>query len=128
MTPSHPSVVDVPFVHLQGGTEDYSVYTDANWGAALFLSTSNTPSALPGVVSFGIGNSFVDLAYVTSLMANAGGEAVLPITSPAGFGGGARLYWQVITYDVNSLSFPVEVSNVGSVLSEILRDPPFSLK
>lgn len=116
VTASHPSVVEVPFVHLQGASEDYAAYTDVNWSTAYFVSTSNSPAVLPGVVSFGIGNNFNDLIYVTTLVAGQGGETILPITAPVGFGGGARLHWQVVSYDQSNVTFPVEVSNVGSVL------------
>lgn len=116
VTASHPSVMSVPFVHLQGGAEDYSVFTDAGWKADLFLSTSNAPSALPGIVSLGIGNNFANLVHVLTMTANQGGEATLSITAPVGLGGGTQIHWQAVTYSSSGLTLPLESSSVGTVM------------
>jgi hypothetical protein len=68
-----------------------------------------------GVVTLGIGNAFANLVYFTTVTANSGGQADMPLTTPTGFGGGTTLHWQAITYDPANLTVPLEVSNVASV-------------
>jgi len=117
ITGNHPSVLETPTVHFVGGSEDYIAHTDKNWTALYFLSTEPGPSALPGIVTWDIGNNFNSGPYqIVGLVADTKGEAKLNITMPSGLGAGTFLYWQLVTYDPSSLSLPLETSNFGSVV------------
>lgn len=110
---AHPSVLEAPFLHPVTFPIDYRVYTDRNWIASLFLSTSLTPSAFPGTVSFGIGNNFSELFFLTNLFADNTGFAKINITMPPGAPSGLQIHWQAATWTPSG-SLPFEVSNVGS--------------
>ncbi len=109
---NHPSEIEVPIFAVRNFPTDYEVHSDKAWLAALFISTSNAPSTIPGVVSLGIGNNFNELLQIAALPCDARGYAKLTLTPPAHLPVGFKVYWQAVTYDPNNLQLPLEVSNV----------------
>ncbi|MEM7205074.1 MAG: M12 family metallo-peptidase [Planctomycetota bacterium] len=111
ITGNHPSVIEVPVVAQRGVTDDYTIHTDRNWGAFLFISLSNQPSVLPGTVSFTIGNGFTELFYVLPILADNTGTAVAQIEMSS-LAPSASLYWQAVTTGPGA-TLPFEVTNEG---------------
>lgn len=117
VTGNHPSVLVAPTVHFQGTTDSYSVHTDKGWLAAYFLATAPGASAIPGLVSLGIGAGFTAGPFgVVTLPAGNNGAANLDVAMPTGLQLGTFLYWQLVTYDPLSITVPLEVSNVATVV------------
>ena len=110
---THPSVLMGPFFHVRGLQQPYTFHTDRNWVAALFVSTSNTPSVLPGVVSMGIGAGFSDLTLIGNLPADNTGTTSVSLTIPTSIPTGLLLYFQGITFALPVT--PLETSNVLNV-------------
>ncbi len=115
VTGTHPSVLVTPFLHPRGFPIDYVVYTDNAWIAALFLSTSNTPSVLPGIVNLSIGASFTQLWHLVTMVADNTGYATVPITIPNSAPAFFPLYWQAVTFDGANVVLPFETSNAATV-------------
>ena len=87
---------------------------DTGWDALLFLSTSNRPSVLPGIVSLGIADNFMLLFQAGAASLDLHGSASFPVTLPNTVPGG-MYYFQAITYDPTNITVPLEVSNVFAV-------------
>lgn len=118
ITGNHPSVLETPTVHFVSTSEDYVAHTDKNWSVLYFLATANGASAIPGIVSWDIGNNFASGPYqVIGMVADTKGEATLSLTMPAGMTPGTFLYWQLVTYNPSALSLPLEVSNYMAVIT-----------
>ncbi len=112
ITGNHPGVFVAPILVLRQLAFDYDVHTDRNWVAALFVSPSNTPSALPGVVSLGIGAGFTSLTPLMNVAADNTGRARVSLTLPLTVPSSTPLYWQAITFG-QSITLPLEVTNVA---------------
>ena len=116
VTGNHPSFLEAPTLHARGTSADYIAHTDAGWVALYFVSDASGPSVLPGLVSFGIGNSFASGPYqVAAVAASASGDATLTVAMPMSAPSGSFLHWQLATYDPTQLTIPVETSNVKAV-------------
>ena len=109
---SHPSVLLAPAIQSQG-TQDYTLYTDRQWTGVLLLSTSNSASSLPGTVSLGIGNGFLELVQFGAQTADTSGITSFTVPNPGALL--QTLHFQAITLDLGSVSTPLEVSNTASV-------------
>ena len=102
-----------PPTQQPGATDSYELFTERRWTAVFVASPSNQPSVLPGIVTLGIGSGFGSLVWMATLRADTRGYLEVPVPNPGGLG--TIVYWQVLTFDPNSLSVPFEVSNVSSV-------------
>jgi len=109
---NHPSMLEVPVIHPRGTQLPYRAYTDRNWNVIYLFSASNAPSAFPGLVSLGIGNGFTDLTQLVLLPADSAGVAEVQLMMPNGIPPGS-LYWQLVTFDPNNITTPLEVSNAA---------------
>jgi choice-of-anchor B domain-containing protein len=76
------------------------------------LGFTEIPSVVPGKVSFDIGNNFVDLIFLPSMVANGAGVNGFPVNMPAA-GLGVTLYWQVAVVDPQQ-GLPAMVTPVTS--------------
>ena len=114
---NHPSVLDLSPLLLRNFPLPLTMHSDVNWVGLPFLSTSNAPSAAPGLVSLGIGNNFTDLLQLSFLVGGTNGAASYGIAMPADAPVGIYVYTQMVTFDPTNLVLPLEVSNV--VRSEI---------
>ena len=108
---AHPPV-------LQGATLLFSVtgatdafFTDANWLGVYWLSGSNKPSKIQGIVDLGIGNAFTNLFLFHTFVGDKAGQHVYSWGIPSGLGG-TMIYMQFIATD--GKKFPFESSNVLS--------------
>lgn len=112
VTGNHPSVLRGPAIAIRGfPSSPFEIHTDKNWQAVIFLSTSNSPSAVRNVVSLGIGANFTRLWELTTLTGGADGHAKFPITWPKNMLN-PPLWFQAVTFDPNNPRLPVETSNV----------------
>ncbi|MFQ5506129.1 MAG: M12 family metallo-peptidase [Planctomycetota bacterium] len=115
VTGNHPSVVSIPSIVVRGFSYPLAVHTDKAWMAVLMLSASNRASAVSGIVNLGIGNNFTELVQLAVLTGDSKGSGALklmiPKTAPA-----FRAFWQAVTLNPSKVSFPLEVSNVSSML------------
>jgi subtilisin family serine protease len=109
-TGTHPALLTGPSIILRGTTGSFIVYGERNWFSLLFLSTSNFPSSIPGVVDFEIGNSFLSLWQILSLSHDAQGIGRFQIPIHATFPRWAH-YFELITVDPLNLTLPLETSN-----------------
>jgi hypothetical protein len=109
----HPAQLDGRVIVVRSDTQpyDYKLYTDANWVGLLFVSMSNQPSILPGIASFGIGNNFADLVFVTPMTADNRGfsqlNLVFPTTLPS-----VGVYFQAGCLSATAPVLPAEMTNV----------------
>jgi hypothetical protein len=79
--------------------------------AFVFLSGSNLPSNLPGLLSLGIGNNFSNLFQLTTLSIGASGHAGLSL-SVSGVPTSTTIYMQTAVWDVSAGVLPLVSSNV----------------
>ncbi len=116
ITGTHPAALVTPFAHVGGITAEYTVWTDRGWKGLYFVSPSITPSPLPGVVNFGIGNNFTELVFLLERTADNGGYMKLDVTAPI-ITSATALFWQVLVFDPAQFppALPLEVSNVSAV-------------
>jgi len=118
---TNPAVLVGPTIHTTGTTQNYT-----NWGGSstdncvfhMFISASNTPSALPGVVTMGIGNGFTSFFLLAAIPTDTGGQANLPFNIPVG---GvpplSTLFYQSIQIcDSTTLPWDDDLTNVINVL------------
>ena len=117
ITAVSPSILAVSnFFHNSGTTVNYQTYTQAFWNALYVFSMSNQPSVVPGVLSLELGNNFTESVFVTTIQADAGGLADLPLFIGISGLGTVTGYWQVITYDPFNITLPLEVTNQAIVI------------
>jgi hypothetical protein len=96
---------------VRGFPMPYRVHSDKAWFALLYVSSSNQPSSLPGVVDLKIGNGFTDLFLLSLLNADHRGVAEIQINVPGSIPISTTFHLQAITFDVNNFTLPLEVSN-----------------
>ncbi len=111
---THPSVVAISPLIVRGSLARVEVHSDANWVANMLLSVSNAPSAVPGVVSLGIGNGFTQLTDFGLIFCDTNGGGQIQFTVPADLPAGLDIHWQAITLDPTNITLPLEVSNVAT--------------
>lgn len=114
ITGNHPAVLVLGPVWFRGINAVIAVNSDRNWLSALFFSTSNTPSSLPGIISLGIGNNFSDLVFVGNVPSGTNGNGLKVVFVPLSIPAGTTLYWQAGSIDPGNPMLPIEVSNVDS--------------
>ena len=108
--------VSQPHLIGQGWLFSLTAYKDSVWSGPghvvlVYLSGYNVASKLPGVVDLGIGNNFTNLAFVTSVVTDARGEASYSWTMPYGFAN-YSFYFQGVAVDPKNLKFPLATSQV----------------
>lgn len=108
---NHPSELVISQILPRGFTGRVTLHSDRSWVGAVLLSSSNAPSAVPGLVSLGIGNGFTDLFELGILACGTDGAAVVNFLVP-GSAPQITVYWQAVTLDPTNLVVPLEVSNV----------------
>jgi hypothetical protein len=114
VTGNHPSVMVLGPFWFRGISPPITVYSDRNWQSALFFSTSNAPSSLPGIISLGIGNAFQSLIHAGNVFHGNDGYGFKSVYLPLSLPTGITLYWQAASLDSSSPTLPIEVSNVDS--------------
>lgn len=107
----HPGFIDAPTVAFRTVAFNQVFWSDRNWSVALFVSTSNVPSSLPGIVNLGIGNAFAELFYINTVGCDTGGRGVKTLLFPASFPVG-NYYFQGIPYNPAAPTLPLETTNV----------------
>ena len=90
---------------------DFTVGAGVGDVAFVFLSGSNLPSDLPGLLSLGIGNNFSNLFQLAQLPIDADGHASLSL-SVSGVPTGTTIYLQAAVWDVSSGVLPLVSTNV----------------
>ncbi len=109
----HPMQLIAPAFSIRAFPTNINGIGDRNWVTVLYMSTSTTPSILPGLVNLSLGNNFAEL-YQLAVLGNDGrGTWVLPVIVPASVPAGLVLLWQAITVDPLNLVAPIEASNRG---------------
>ncbi len=108
---NHPSSLVISPLLARGYDARVELHSDRNWLGAVFLSSSSAPSALPGIVSLGIGAGFTDLAELAVVGCAANGAATLVFPLPAS-APQITVYWQAVTLDPANPTLPLETSNV----------------
>ena len=114
ITGNHPPVLALGPFWFRGIPATVGVYADRNWLSALFFSTSNVPSSLPGIIDLGIGNGFGELVFAGNVAAGANGSGLKVVYVPLAIPSGTTLYWQAGSIDPGNPTLPIETSNVDS--------------
>jgi hypothetical protein len=115
VTGNHPSVlVTEAFVNGADPLE-FMAHSDKEWFAFLLTSPFDTPSTFPGIVDLGIGNNFSRLIQVKLRQVGTDGAHLFQVTLPPTFPRPGVLHWQMLTFDGDNATLPLEVSNVQSV-------------
>ncbi len=109
--PSHPPKLFGPGLLTTFRTVDDDLWTDNGWIGIYYVSTSNQPSVIPGVVSLGIGNQFGILLPFGSFVGDKVGHASLRWVVPFGLAG-KTFHWQAVVLDPKNVKFPLEVTKV----------------
>jgi hypothetical protein len=114
---NHPCVLELSPVLLRGFPLPLTMRSDAGWVGLPYLSFSNAPSVVPGLVNLGIGNAFAELIQLSFLVAGGNGSASYGLALPQEAPPGAYIYTQLVAFNPANIVLPLEVSNV--VRSEI---------
>ncbi|HET6203135.1 MAG TPA: matrixin family metalloprotease [Planctomycetota bacterium] len=111
-----PVLVTGPPVQTAGSTFTATLGSPLGTNHVLVFSTSNVPSALPGVVSLGIGNGFTNLSFLPTPSPNAAGVSQLQFPIPSS-PGGVTVFFQMAAVNISNpfAVLPIPVSNVTSV-------------
>ena len=111
---THPIEFSGVGIGVRGFPVHIDLIGDAGWDVLMFVSPDLQPSVLPGIVNLGIANNFATLFSLGSVHLDGRGATRFTVTIPNGIPTGLY-HFQGITYDVNSISAPLEASNVFSV-------------
>ena len=109
--PSHPPKLFGPGLLTTFKTVDDDLWTDNGWIGIYYVSTSNKPSVIPGVVSMGIGSQFSILLPFGTFVRDKVGHASLRWLVPFGLAG-KTFHWQAVVLDPKNVKFPLEVTKV----------------
>lgn len=112
---AHPANLAANAFALRGTPLNISAIGDANWGVLLYVSFSNLPSVLPGIVNLGIADNFTALFTIGFYPLNGDGYALVPFTFPTSIPTG-NYYIQGIHLDPLNITLPLESTNVLSFL------------
>lgn len=108
---NHPSIFEGPTLLVSNGGYTDSLTCDDGWIGVHFVSGSDKPSILQGVVSLGIGDNFLNLVQLNIFVCDKSGTASHIWVMPPGLGG-LTLYAQVVALDGKTLALPFESSNI----------------
>ncbi|MBK8977387.1 MAG: S8 family serine peptidase [Planctomycetes bacterium] len=111
---THPMRISGVGIGLRGFPSTIDCLGDAGFSTLMFVSPSNQPSVLPGIVSLGIAANFSLLFEAGSFALDGRGSARAQFTLPASIPAGLY-HFQAITFDLGALSAPLESSNVFTV-------------
>jgi len=109
--PSHPPKLFGSGLLTTFKTIDDDLWTDNGWIGVYYVSTTNKPSVIPGVVNLGIGNQFSILIPFGTFVGNKVGYASLRWVVPFGLAG-KTFHWQAVVLDPKNVKFPLEVTKV----------------
>lgn len=109
----HPPLLLGPAILVSNGFYTDSFICDENWIGLHYISTSNTPSKITGVVDLGIGNSFQNLILFNTFVGDKAGNATVQWIMPTGFAS-LKFYSQVVAIDGKTFKLPFESSNILS--------------
>jgi hypothetical protein len=110
VTGTHPAVLVGPTTIPRGTTGNFTVYGDRNWISLIVFSTSDWPSILPGIVDLEIGNGFLSLWEIGTIVHDSQGIANFGAPIHSTFPRWLH-YFEIITVDPANLVFPLETSN-----------------
>ncbi len=111
VTGTHPAVLTGPVQIPRGTTGNFTVYGDRNWISLIMFSTSDWPSILPGIVDLEIGNGFLSLWQIGTIVHDSQGVATFGAPIPASFPIRPLHFFEIITVDPANPVFPLETSN-----------------
>lgn len=111
VTGNHPSVISGTQIMLRNFNNRVDVHSDAGWVGVMLLSTSNTPSVLPGVVNLGIGNVFTELIEYGFVPCGSDGAGFINVNVPLSVPP-LTIFLQAITVNPANFVAPLETSNV----------------
>jgi hypothetical protein len=109
--PSHPPKLFGPGLLTTFKTVDDDLWTDNGWIGIYYVSITNKPSVIPGVVSLGIGNQFSILLPFGTFVGDKVGHSSLRWLVPFGLAG-QTFHWQAVVLDPKNVKFPLEVTKV----------------
>ena len=110
VTGTHPAVLVGPAIIPRGTTGNFTVYGDRNWLSLIVFSTSDWPSILPGVVDLEIGNGFLSLWEIGTIVHDGQGIGTFGVPIHSTFPRWPH-YFEIITVDPANLVLPLETSN-----------------
>jgi Astacin (Peptidase family M12A)/IPT/TIG domain len=110
-----PPVLEVPAAAVRNLSALYKIHTDNRRANILLAAFDNLPSAVPGVISLGLGNQFSSCVSILSGVGGANGIVLTSLTPPLSIPSGSRMWFQSIVYDPNNLVLPVTTSAVAEV-------------
>src|SRR5690606_25568559 len=111
ITGNHPSVLVATQIMPRNFANRVSVHSDAGWAGVLLFSGSNQPSAVPGLVSLGIGNNFAELYDYGTVVCGPNGVGLIFVNPPLHVPGGLVLSWQAVTLPPTHPDRPPHTAN-----------------
>lgn len=107
----HPPLLQGAALLVSNNFYTDALTCDAGWVGIHFVSTSNSPSKIAGVVDMGIGNNFQNLIQLNVFVCDNVGAASHMWFMPPGLAN-LKFYSQVVATDGKSLKLPFESSNI----------------
>ena len=111
-----PPVLLAPIMTNYGNKDTLQLGSKPSFVGLVLLSLSNKPSAIPGLISLGLGNNFNELVVLSAVTFDKVGRTSAAFPVPPGLGG-KYYYSQIAVIDpANPYAAPVKVSAVAKTL------------
>ncbi len=114
--PADPPVLLAPIMTNYGNKDTLQLGSKPSFLGIVLLSLSNKPSAIPGLISLGLGNNFNQLVILSTVTFDKVGRTSASFPVPPGLGG-KYYYSQLAVIDPsNPYALPVKVSGTAKTL------------